>query len=171
MLAALRSAVAGPPAQIGDDVVAERRQELERQRSELRLALRAAGEQVALLEGMDTDEQSYEGVVGQQLSRLRSLDLLGDVDRGEVCPLCGRATDGEDPSVNDLRQAAGHLQRQLTSVEAIRPRRRQALEELSAQIDGLRQQLRAADEALAGLDATEPGDAGVGSRAEQQAFT
>ncbi|MGO9957757.1 MAG: DUF3732 domain-containing protein [Solirubrobacteraceae bacterium] len=171
MLAALQSVLAGPPAQIGDDVVAERQQRLERQRSELRLALRAAGEQVALLEGMDTDEQGYEGVVGQQLSRLRSLDLLGDVDSGEVCPVCGHSTDGEDASVSDLRDAAEHLHGQLASVEAIRPRRRQALQELSAQVDGLRQELRAADEALAGLDATEAGHDGGGSRAEQQAFT
>jgi hypothetical protein len=171
MLAALQSTLTAPSAQIGDDVVAERRQRLERQRSELRLALRGAGDQVALLEGMDTEEQTYEGVVGQQLSRLRSLDLLGDVDSGEVCPLCGHATDGEDASISDLRQAAEHLHSQLASVEAIRPRRRQALQELTAQIDGLRQQLRAADEALAGLDASETGDAGTGSRAEQQAFT
>lgn len=171
MLAALQSVLGGPPAQIGDDVVAERRQRLERQRSELRLALRAAGDQVALLEGMESDEQGYEGVVGQQVSRLRSLDLLGDVDSGEVCPLCGHSTDGEDASISDLRDAAEHLHGQLASVEAIRPRRRQALQELSTQIDGLRQQLRAADEALAGLDATEAGDGGGGSRAEQQAFT
>jgi len=171
MLAALQSVLAGPPVQIGDEVVAERRQRLERKRSELRLALRAAGDQVALLEGMDTDEQGYEGVVGQQLSRLRSLDLLGDVDSGEVCPVCGNSTDGSDASVSDLRDAAEHLHGQLASVEAIRPRRRQALQELSTQIDGLRQELRAADAALAGLDATEAGDRGSGSRAEQQAFT
>ncbi len=171
MLTALQSVLAGPPVQIGDEVVAERQQRLERQRSELRLALRAAGEQVALLEGMNTDEQGYEGVVGQQLSRLRSLDLLGDVDSGDVCPVCGNSTDGADASVSDLRDAAEHLHGQLASVEAIRPRRRQALQELSAQVDGLRQQLRAADEALAGLDATESGGSGAGSRAEQQAFT
>ena len=171
MLATLQSVLTGPPVQIGDEVVAERRQRLERQRSELRLALRAAGDQVALLEAMDTDELGYEGVVGQQLSRLRSLDLLGEVDTGDVCPVCGNTTDGTDASVSDLREAADHLHGQLASVEAIRPRRRQALQDLSAQIDGLRQQLRAADEALAGLAATESGDSGTGSRAEQQAFT
>jgi hypothetical protein len=56
-------------------------------------------------------------------------------------------------------------------VEAVRPRRRQAVRELSEQIDTLRQKLRAADDALAGLNATETGDAAAGSRAEQQAFT
>ena len=120
---------------------------------------------------MDTDEQGYEGVVGQQISRLRSLDLLGSVDTGETCPVCGHPTDGEDANVGELREAADQLRTQLQSVEAVRPRRRKALQELSDQIYGLRQQLRAADEALAGLDATETGAPAAGSRAEQQAFT
>jgi hypothetical protein len=80
MLTALQSTLAGAPLPSGDDAVAERRQQMERGRSELRLALRAAGEQAALLDSMDGDEQQYESVVGQQISRLKSLDLLGDVD-------------------------------------------------------------------------------------------
>jgi hypothetical protein len=171
MLATLQSTLTAAPPPTGDDVVAARRQRLERERSDLRLALRAAGDQVALVEGMDTDEQGYEGVVGQQISRLRSLDLLGSVDTGETCPVCGHPTDGEDATVGELREAADQLHTQLQSVEAVRPRRRKALQELSDQIYGLRQQLRAADDALAGLDATETGAPAAGSRAEQQAFT
>jgi len=171
MLRALQSTLTTVPPPTGDEVVAERRQRLERQRSDLRLALRAAGEQMALLEGMDDDEQSYEGVVARQISRLRSLDLLGEVEADEICPVCGHRTDGEDANVAELRHAAEQLRGQLSSVEAIRPRRRQAVQELSDQIDGLRQQLRAADEALAGLEATETGDPAAGSRGEQQAFT
>ncbi len=172
MLASLQSTLAAaPPLPTGDEVVAERRERLERERSELRLALRAAGEQVALLEAMDGDEEAYEGVVGQQISRLRSLDLLGEVSSGASCPICGHDVEGEDANVDELREAAEHLSSQLTSVEAVRPRRRQAVQELSEQIDTLRQQLRAADDALAGLDATETGEAAAGSRAEQQAFT
>ena len=71
MLAALRSTLTSAPPPTGDDAVAERRQQMERERSELRLTLRAAGEQAALLDSMDGDEQEYEGVVGQQISRLR----------------------------------------------------------------------------------------------------
>ncbi len=170
MLAALQSTLAGAPLPSGDDAVAERRQQMERGRSELRLALRAAGEQAALLDSMDGDEQQYESVVGQQISRLKSLDLLGDVDSGGTCPVCGSRTD-DDASVDELRRAAEDLGAQLASVEAIRPRRRQVAGELAQQIDGLREQLRAADAALAGLDATETRGSGVGSRAEQQAFT
>lgn len=172
MLAALESTLttAAPPP-VGDEAVAERRQRLERERSDLRLALRAAGEQVAILDSMDDDEQRYEGVVGQQISRLRSLDLLGDVEGGGSCPVCGNPTDGDDADVGELREAAEQLTGQLSSVEAIRPRRREAVRELSEQIDTLRQQLRAADDALAGLTATESGDPAAGSRGEQQAFT
>jgi hypothetical protein len=110
MLAALQSTLtAAPPPATGDEIVAERRERLERERSELRLALRAAGEQVALLEAMDGDEQAYEGVVGQQISRLRSLDLLGDVTSGASCPICGHDVDSEDAEVDELRQAAEQL--------------------------------------------------------------
>lgn len=172
MLAALQSTLAAaPPPPTGDEVVAERRERLGRERSELRLALRAAGEQVALLEAMDGDEQAYEGVVGQQISRLRSLDLLGDVKSETSCPICGHDIDGQDADVDELRQAAEQLSGQLSSVEAVRPRRRQAMKELSDQIDTLRQKLRAADDALAGLSATEAGEEAAGSREEQQAFT
>jgi len=170
MLAALQSTLTGAPLPTGDDAIAERRQQMERDRSELRLALRAAGEQAALLDSMDGDEQQYEGVVGQQISRLKSLDLLGDVDSGGTCPVCASKTDG-DASVDELRRAAEHLGAQLASVEAIRPRRRQVAGELAQQIDGLREKLRAADAALAGLDATETRGSAVGSRSEQQAFT
>jgi Protein of unknown function (DUF3732) len=172
MLAALQSTLtAAPPPPTGDEVVAERRERLERERSELRLALRAAGEQVALLEAIDGDEQAYEGVVGQQISRLRSLDLLGDVTSETSCPICGHDIDGLDADVDELRQAAEQLSGQLSTVEAVRPRRRQAMKELSDQIDTLRQKLRAADDALAGLSATEAGEEATGSREEQQAFT
>lgn len=172
MLAALESTLtASGPEPAGDEIVAERREHLERERSDLRLALRAAGEQLALLEAMDGDERAYEGVVGQQISRLRSLELLGTVESGAECPICGNGVEGEDASIDELRDAAEQLRSQLSSVEAVRPRRRQAVEGLSGQIDELRQRLRAADDALAGLDATEAGEAAAGSRAEQQAFT
>ena len=46
---------------------------------------------------------------------------------------------------------------------ALRPRRRQAMKELSDQIDTLRQKLWAADDALAGLSATEAGEEAAGS--------
>jgi hypothetical protein len=169
MLAALQSTLVNAAPATGDDAVAERRQQMERERSELRLALRAAGEQTALLDSMDGDEQQYEGVVGQQISRLKSLDLLGDVDSGGACPVCSNKTD--DASVDELRRAAEDLDAQLATVEATRPKRRQAVAELSGQTDGLREKLRAADAALAGLDATESKGVAAGSRAEQQAFT
>jgi chromosome segregation ATPase len=73
--------------------------------------------------------------------------------------------------VDELRQAAEQLSGQLSSVEAVRPRRRQAMKELSDQIDTLRQKLRAADEALAGLSATEAGQEAAESREEPRAFT
>ena len=129
MLAALQWTLAGAPLPSGDEAVAERRQQMERGRSELRLALRAAGEQAALLDSMDGDEQQYESVVGQQISRLRSLDLLGDVDSGGSA----RSAPVELTVMRASMSCAApprDLGAQLASVKAIRPRRRQVAGEL-----------------------------------------
>ena len=52
--------------------------------------------------------------------------------------MCANKTD-DDVSVDELRRAAENLGVQLASVEAIRPRRRQAAAELAVQIDSLRE--------------------------------
>jgi hypothetical protein len=120
-----------------------------RQRDELRSLLRSAGEERALLESLDSDEAGYEAVVGQQLSRLRSLDLLGD-DGGDAasCPVCGSTLPEEDPHVEELRQAAADLQSRIGGLDALRPRRREALGAVSSRTEELRQSIRSVDDAI-----------------------
>lgn len=154
-----------------DDVTAGRRGELERERSDLRIALRAAGEQAELLRSMGSDENSYAGVVGQQISRLSSIELLGKDEGSEVCPVCDQELPGADPSVEAMREVADELAAQLEGVEQIRPRRGQALEEIDGTIDRLRENLRAAENALEGLAEQDETIGLVRSAAESQAFT
>jgi hypothetical protein len=174
MFAALRSVLEAPIAPVAefDDVTAGRREALDRERSELRIALRAAGAQTELLRSMSSDEHAYTGVVDQQISRLSSIHLLGDADDGgSVCPVCARGLEHDDVSVQELEDVAGQLASQLEDVESIRPRRKEALAELTATIDQLREKLRAVDDALVGL-AEQDEQAGTDhSTAESQAFT
>lgn len=154
-----------------DDVTAARRDGLERERTGLRMALRAAGEQVALLEAMDSDEDAYVGVVGRQISRLASIDLLGDADESGACPVCEQPLAHEDADVDELRDVVDQLSAQLEGVEAIRPRRGHALEELTATIDTLREKLRAAEAALTALAQQNDNVAATQAAAESHAFT
>ena len=173
MFAALRGVLEVPvaPAVEFDDVTAGRREALERERSELRIALRAAGAQVELLRSMGSDENAYAGVVSQQISRLSSIHLLGDAEGGDVCPVCARGLEHDDVSVQGLGEVAGKLSVQLEEVESIRPRRKEALEELTATIDQLREKLRAVDDALVGLAEQDEQAGTASSTAESQAFT
>lgn len=155
-----------------DDVAAARRAELVRERDALRAALRGAGEQAGLLRALGADENEYVSAVGQQLSRLSSIELLGE-DTGDsaVCPACGSRLEEEDATVDEMRSVAAELATQLQSVEEIRPRRREAAEQLAADTERLREQLRATDDAIIALDATGRNAAEHRSAIELQAFT
>jgi Protein of unknown function (DUF3732) len=154
-----------------DDVTAGRREALERERSDLRLALRAAGEQAELLRAMGSDETAFAGVVDQQISRLSSIDLLEEGDDNGTCPVCQQELSADDPSVAQMHQVVSELTTQLEGVESIRPRRREALEELTTSIDQLRERLRSLDDALVGLAERDEKAGLEHSNAESQAFT
>lgn len=159
------------PAAEFDDVTAGRREGLERERSELRIALRAAGAQSELLRSMGSDENAYTGVVDQQISRLSSIHLLSDANGGSVCPVCARGLEHDDASVQEMEKVAAQLAVKLEDVESIRPRRKEALGELTATIDQLREKLRAVDGALVGLAEQDEQAGTTRSTAESQAFT
>jgi acetolactate synthase regulatory subunit len=167
---AVEQTAAAPEA--SDDVTAARRAELARERENLRAALRAAGEQAGLLRVLGSDENDYATAVGQQISRLASIELLGDEAGGaSSCPACGTQLPEGDATVDEMRGVAAELSRQLESVEQIRPRRREAAEQLAADTERLREQLRATDEAMTALDATGRTVAHQQSAIELQAFT
>lgn len=172
MISALQGTLADSQPPAADDVVAERRYVLERERGQLRLALREAGDQRKLLEDIEGGEQGYEGTVSQQMSRLRSLDLFAEGDGGVGgCPVGGQSLAEPDASVSELRELTDRLRAQLESVHAARPRRRQALIELTQATDIIRQRLRANEGAIAGIMASREENAGARTRAEEQAFT
>ena len=178
MFDALNSALQHtPPPEQTDDMTASRLRALARERDELRAALRTAGDQAALLRSIDSDESDFTGAVEQQLSRLTVLDLLdqnedfnGDANEAAPgsCPACGQGLPHPDPTIDEMRAVAVELRAQLEDVEAIRPRRGEALSRLTADIDALREKLRATEHAIAALDVNADR---TGAAAETQAFT
>lgn len=154
-----------------DDEVAARRERLQRERTNLRIALRAAGEQAALLHSIDDDEDAYGAVLDRQISRLSSIGLLGDMHGEDVCPVCDQQLPDEDATVEQLRSAAAELTAQLEGVEAVRPRRREALQQVSNATDTLREKLRATESALNSMAQAEDTIQLTRSAAERQAFT
>ena len=170
--AALVPGLAPLPAD-ADDEAARRRAGLQASRAGVRGSLRAIGEQIALLGRLGTDEASYAGVVGQQLSRLRSLELLpvaAHEPTSQTCPVCGTDLADPDPTVRDLRAVAEQLGGQLRTVQAADPRRRSALDDLQRRAEELRVELREIDAQLEALTASDRGLADAQSVAERRAF-
>ena len=153
---------------VGDDTLAARRSELESRRSDLRARLRSVGEEIRLLDSLQTDGNEYGAAVSQQISRLKSIDLLGAAGSGdESCPLCGAHLDEPDPTVDELRRQADQLQSQLLAMDVALPARRAATGRLQREADALRQELLGVDAAANGLDSDQQA-AGVTRRLDQQ---
>jgi DNA repair exonuclease SbcCD ATPase subunit len=146
--------------------------DLERDRDRLRRELRQVADQRGLLSDEGADELDYTRAVESQLTRLYSLNLLGDGDGdGASCAVCGSELPEPDPTSADLRAAVEQLQSQLVDVEAARPRREAVLAELDAHGQELREQLRGTEAALSGLASTQDAAHEARERAEEQAFT
>ncbi len=163
ILHAAVTATAAPEAP--DRETADRVAALQRERDQVRDRLRGlVAEREVLLQQNDS-ETDFAGAVRVQTARLVSLNLLGlpaDNNATNVkdtnaeqssCPLCGSALAEPDPAPAQLRQSLQHLNDQLSGVDAARPARRVALQELDEQATSLRNQLRAAETTLQSLTA------------------
>ena len=172
-LEALQTAVEAVVSVVAlDDVDAAERERLIRRRDELRVQLRQIGQERAILEAIDSDEAAYGDVVGQQASRLRSLELLGDsaVGSPDVCPICNSLLTESDPTIDELREAASQLQAQAGSFAVTRPRRLQALEDITSRSSQVRNEIRAIDEAIESLETARQQVTAGRAFAERQAF-
>jgi len=159
------------PQAVADDAIAVRLSELGGQRSDLRGRLRSLGEQIALLQQIRTGGDEYGAAVSRQVSRLKSIDLLGHTDAaGQTCPVCGSHLAEADPTVAELRSDADRLESQLQSISVAEPAQRAALARLQGEADSLRQQLRGVEAAIDGLAADQQAVGTEGRLSDQQAF-
>ena len=170
LTAALEFTTVEPAVEDGND---NRWRELERRRDELRLHLRALGEQRALLDDHSRGAHDYQTAVRAGIGRLQSLDLMrpNDLVGANTCPMCGSGLAESDPEIGELRQTLDDLRDQLRAVESAQPRRVAALGELDRSSDDTRQELRSVDAALAGIRAADGTVGAARSLREDQAFT
>ncbi len=172
-LEALRAAVSRPTNQVAlDDIEAGQREELARRRENLREQLYQVGVDRSTLESLGNDEVQYETVLSQQVSRLRSLELMGtDVDgSASDCPICGSHLSEEDPTVAELNSVAAELRGQAGTFAVNRPRRRAALDEVIQRAERIRSEIRSLDEAIDSIESARRTNVDGRRFSERQAF-
>lgn len=150
-LLTLQDAVLAPvtePAHALDED--QRKLDLEQVCADLREQLRALAADRRLLLAETTAAEDYATSARMPRDRLASLDLVPLLpdDDASTCALCGSVLPQPDPTIVALRNSLDRLQHQINGIDAMRPARRAALEELHQQATRLRSQLRAAEHAL-----------------------
>lgn len=116
------------------DTVSER-DVLLRERRAVRDEVRELSDQIAVLEGLQREYSGLTTEVGFQSSRLRSIGLIPDAakqanEATSVCPLCAQSLPAADPTVSQLNELAGDLERGLARANSSQPRRDAALRRL-----------------------------------------
>lgn len=95
-------------------------------------------------------EGGYDDSLSFQVGRLQSLNLLPEhVAAHSTCPVCMQNLPHPDPTVGQLNERLESLRQELVTVEAIRPLRQRAIQELDSRIASLREELNVANAALA----------------------
>ncbi|MBM7443096.1 DUF3732 domain-containing protein [Streptomyces sp. HB132] len=173
VIEALQQASSFRPARRDGDEE-QRRQELvlNEQTAALRRQLRSLAEERQLLNDLGSEAVGYSGAVARGMSRLSALSLVPDGFPGEHnCPLCGNELAEPDPTVGDMHATLEDLRGQLDTVQAVQPRREQALREIELTATRLREQLRGVEGALSVIAEQRSEQAGLLGQAETQAYT
>lgn len=158
LIRALQSArVHREPDRTGESLAEqEGRQELEIERDDIARNLREVMENRSLLLNESRSTDGVVSALGQQESRLTSLNLLPDrqdlEDSDHTCPACGSTMAEADPTALALHRSLDDLREQMGNLTGARPAQRRALTALDDEADRLREQLRVAETALQGLE-------------------
>jgi hypothetical protein len=109
---------------------------------------RAINKQLEAAQIFDKDSQGYASEAGEQLMRLRSIELFHPDKGVRHCPLCATELAAEVPTVATITESLQHLRIDLDQVQAERPRLREYIETLKTEKDAARQALAEAEFAL-----------------------
>lgn len=156
--------VAQPQVQpLADTEAQDRRLALEATRDRLRGELRGVLAERALLLHESQAQTGAAGALRQQQDRLAVLARLPgpasatESDReapldADTCPACGHDLDEPDPTAAALQASLTELRAQVGALTGARPAHRQALTDLDTRAEGLRAELRVAEDALADVE-------------------
>lgn len=161
----LQSARVAQPqvAPLPDSEAQDRRLALQAERDRLRGELRGVLAERGLLLHETQAETGAAGALRQQRDRLAVLARLPgpasatgpDRDApldADTCPACGHDLDQPDPTAAALQASLTELRAQVGALTGARPAYRQALTDLDTRAEGLRDELRVAEDALADLE-------------------
>lgn len=142
-----------------DNSILTRRRELERERERLVQQLRSLDSERSLLLEQSDGELDYSRALGTQIGRLQTLGLITgektSISQSSGCPFCGSDMEEPDPTTDDLRDSLERLSEQLEGVEAARPAKRVALQNLDERATTARDELRAVDGAIRAINGTD----------------
>lgn len=163
----------GSSSEVLDDTDIEtqnRIRELKRSRNTFRQELGRALDDRRLLLDSAAGESTYGSAIAQHAGRLRSIDIVGHQNEEvHVCPVCSSRLQGADPTALQLDQRLQTLRSEIEHLAAAQPARQRALEALSEEIGGLRDELVSIETALAALRTAQGDDPGAGT-AENREF-
>jgi hypothetical protein len=168
----LREAVATPEA-VPDSPsnAAAELSRLRQQQRELNEQLLRVQEQRALLRERRQERNAYGSEVREQAVRLRSLELLPSAQTANgACPICRQELPHPDPTASALSLAAEELDRRLERVNSLEPHRRKLLNDLRAQTQRVREELRRVNAGIVALAQSETELARFAEATEQRAF-
>lgn len=160
----LQAAVDASPtaAAVSTDLdVQDRRTKLKNERLALRTDLgRLLDERAALIDSSTTDN-GYKTAIGQQVQRLRSVNLLPPASGpADTCPACNQALAASDPTTQQLTNRLYSLAAELENMAAVTPGRQKALTEISDHVKDIRERLISVESAI---DADESSSSEAGS--------
>ncbi len=174
-IADLRTTAARPltvPTDGRDEISTERRLELQNRQTALRRELRGLLEERAALRAMEADENAYGAAVARQHAALQSLGLVrgGDDDGADLCPACGQDLPHPDATLAQMQDYARALRADLAGLQGSEPRRAAAIARVEGRVRELREQIAAAETALAALRPLAANSLFAATRAEELAF-
>jgi hypothetical protein len=169
--AALRSAVAQDPEAPSAYAPTGEAERLLEQRRELGVHLRAAERDQALLRDFGRDRDAFSVETDEQRARLTALELIGDGDGHDRCPICDSVLEQPDEGVAQLTSHLRNLELDLEGVSQMEPRTRAALEDAVSRVEDLTRQIRAVTGALRDLDREERSSRQAATLAARRART
>lgn len=156
-IATLRAVLASAPLAVEPPTGALVEEErLRIRRRELANELRRVQEQRMALRDVRAYRGQFEAELSEQRSRLETLDLLGYVDSGDSCPVCGQELESADASTIDLRNQIAGLEAQLAAARELEWPRRRVVQQLRERAREIRDELRGVDSSLVALSDAEP---------------
>lgn len=114
-------------------------------------------DEIAAVQAIERDEHGYSVEASEQRARLVSIGIFEGGQAGHTCPLCAQALPdvAVPPSVESIKRDLAEVSNQLDSVSRVAPQVVQAVADLEARLQGVRNRLaknRAETEAVRGAN-------------------